>query len=88
MGRTRVVKLLLTAGADILKANKAGQTALMRSAGLANNYGVRKFPELYELLHWSTPNIDRFNRTAFHHIVDVAMGKGKTHYYMETLLGR
>ena len=91
MGRIRVVKLLLTAGADIFKVNKAGQTALMRSVMFANNYDVRKFPELYELLHRSTLNIDNYNRTVFHHIVDVAMSKGKTHaarYYMETVLTR
>jgi hypothetical protein len=91
MGRIRIVKLLLTAGADIFKVNKAGQTALMRSVMFANNYDVRKFPELYELLHRSTLNIDNSNRTIFHHIVDVAMSKGKTHaarYYMETVLGR
>lgn len=91
MGRIRIVKLLLTAGADIFKVNKAGQTALMRSVMFANNYDVRKFPELYELLHRSTLNIDNSNRTVFHHIVDVAMSKGKTHaarYYMETVLNR
>lgn len=91
MGRIRIVKLLLTAGADIFKVNKAGQTALMRSVMFANNYDVRKFPELYELLHRSTLNIDNANRTVFHHIVDVAMSKGKNHaarYYMETVLGR
>ncbi|KAI0366393.1 apses-domain-containing protein [Pilatotrama ljubarskyi] len=91
MGRIRIVKLLLTAGADIYKVNKAGQTALMRSVMFANNYDVRKFPELYELLHKSTLNIDNSNRTVFHHIVDVAMSKGKTHaarYYMETVLQR
>ena len=91
MGRIRVVKLLLSANADIYKVNKAGQTALMRSVMFANNYDVRKFPELYELLHRSTLNIDNSNRTVFHHIVDVAMSKGKTHaarYYMETVLQR
>lgn len=91
MGRIRIVKLLLSAGADIFKVNNAGQTALMRSVMFANNYDVRKFPELYELLHRSTLNIDNFNRTVFHHIVDVAMSKGKTHaarYYMETVLSR
>lgn len=91
MGRIRVVKLLLTSGADIFKVNRAGQTALMRSVMFANNYDVRKFPDLYELLHRSTLNIDNNNRTVFHHIVDVAMSKGKTHaarYYMETVLGR
>lgn len=91
MGRLRVVKLLLTAGADIFNVNKVGQTALMRSVMFANNYDVRKFPELYELLHRSTLNIDNYNRTVFHHAVDVAMSKGKMHaarYYMETILGR
>jgi transcription factor MBP1 len=91
MGRVRIVKLVLSAGADIFKVNKAGQTALMRSVMFANNYDVRKFPELYELLHKSTLNIDHSNRTVFHHIVDVAMTKGKTHaarYYMETVLNR
>lgn len=91
MGRVRIVKLLLTAGADIYKTNKSGQTALMRSVMFANNYDVRKFPELYELLHRSTLNIDNYNRTVFHHIVDVAMSKGKTQaarYYMETILAK
>ncbi|KAF8631274.1 hypothetical protein AX15_002600 [Amanita polypyramis BW_CC] len=91
MGRIRVVKLLLTAGADTYRVNKSGQTALMRSVMFANNYDVRKFPELYELLHRSTLNVDTLNRTVFHHVVDVAMSKGKTHaarYYMETILNR
>lgn len=91
MGRIRVVKLLLSAGADIFRENKSGQTPLMRSVMFANNYDVRKFPELYELLHRSTLNVDNYNRTVFHHIVDVAMSKGKAHaarYYMETLLTR
>jgi ankyrin repeat protein len=91
MGRVRIVKLLITAGADIFKVNKAGQTALMRSVMFANNYDVRKFPELYELLHRSTLNIDHSNKTVFHHIVDVALTKGKTHaarYYVETILNR
>ena len=91
MGRIRIVKFLLSAGAEVFKVNKSGQTALMRSVMFANNYDVRKFPELYELLHRSTLNIDNYNRTVFHHIVDVAMSKGKTHaarYYMETVLNR
>ncbi|EDR02284.1 uncharacterized protein LACBIDRAFT_191754 [Laccaria bicolor S238N-H82] len=82
MGRIRIVKLLLTAGADIFKVNKAGQTPLMRSVMFANNY---------DLMHRSTLNIDNYNRTVFHHVVDVAMSKGKTHaarYYMETILTR
>ena len=91
MGRVRVVKLLLTAGASIFAGNGAEQTPLMRSVMFSNNYDVRKFPELYELLHRSTLNIDKNNRTVFHHIANLALTKGKTHaarYYMETILSR
>ena len=91
MGRIRIIKLLLTIGADIFRTNAAGQTPLMRGVMFSNNYDVRKFPELYELLHRSTLNIDHRNHTVFHHIVDLAMTKGKTHaarYYMETILNR
>ncbi|KAK4057870.1 Transcription factor mbp1 [Microbotryomycetes sp. JL221] len=91
MGRIRIVKLLLSAGADIFRANSLGQTALMRSVMFTNNYDLRKFPELFELLHRSTINIDRNDRTVFHYIVDIALQKGKTHaarYYMETVLAR
>ncbi|KAF8334984.1 uncharacterized protein EI90DRAFT_3280123 [Cantharellus anzutake] len=91
MGRTRVVKLFISAGADVFRTNKSGQTALMRSVMFNNNYDVRKFPELYEILHRSTLNIDHSNRTVFHHIVDVTMGRVKVHaarYYLETILGR
>nr|XP_031858791.1 uncharacterized protein CI109_005744 [Kwoniella shandongensis]KAA5525863.1 hypothetical protein CI109_005744 [Kwoniella shandongensis] len=91
MGRVRVVKLLLTAGASIFSGNNAEQTPLMRSVMFSNNYDMRKFPELYELLHRSTLNIDKQNRTVFHHIANLALAKGKTHaakYYMETILSR
>ncbi|WVR04994.1 hypothetical protein IAU60_002006 [Kwoniella sp. DSM 27419] len=91
MGRVRVVKLLLTAGASIFAGNNAEQTPLMRSVMFGNNYDMRKFPELYELLHRSTLNIDKQNRTVFHHIANLALAKGKTHaakYYMETILSR
>ncbi|KAM0745671.1 hypothetical protein T439DRAFT_330483 [Meredithblackwellia eburnea MCA 4105] len=91
MGRIRIVKLLLTAGADIFRANSMGQTALMRSVMFTNNFDLRKFPELFELLHRSTINIDRNDRTVFHYIVDIALQKGKTQaarYYIENVLQR
>ncbi|GJJ07775.1 hypothetical protein Clacol_001980 [Clathrus columnatus] len=91
MGRLRIVKLLLTVSGDIFRTNNEGQTPLMRAVMFSNNYDIRKFPELYELLHRSTLNIDKSDRTVFHHIVELAMTKGKTHaarYYMETILGR
>ncbi|KAL4402019.1 Transcription factor mbp1 [Malassezia pachydermatis] len=91
MGRIRVVKLLLTAGADVFRVNSNGQTALMRAAMFSNNYDLRKFPELFELLHRSILNIDRNDRTVFHHVVDLALSRGKPHasrYYLETMVHR
>lgn len=91
MGRIRVVKLLLTSGADVFRVNLNGQTALMRAAMFSNNYDLRKFPELFELLHRSILNIDRNDRTVFHHVVDLALSRGKPHsarYYLETMINR
>ena len=91
MGRIRVVKLLLSAGADIFRVNANGQTALMRATMFSNNYDLRKFPELFELLHRSILNIDRNDRTVFHHVVDLALSRAKPHaarYYMETMINR
>lgn len=91
MGRTRVIKLLLSAGARIFDKNNLEQTPLMRSVMFTNNYDLRKFPEVFELLHRSTLNIDKQNRTVFHHIANLALIKGKTHaarYYMEVILSR
>ncbi|TXT14339.1 uncharacterized protein COLE_00532 [Cutaneotrichosporon oleaginosum] len=91
MGRTRVIKLLLSAGARIFDKNNLDQTPLMRSVMFTNNYDLRKFPEVFELLHRSTLNIDKNNRTVFHHIANLALYKGKTHaarYYMEVILSR
>ncbi|KAK0543023.1 Transcription factor mbp1 [Tilletia horrida] len=91
MGRVRVVKLLLSAQADIFRVNMSGQTALMRAAMFSNNYDLRKFPELFELLHRSVLNIDRQDRTVFHHIIDLALSRGKPHasrYYLETMCNR
>jgi hypothetical protein len=91
MGRTRVIKLLLSAGARIFEKNGLEQTPLMRSVMFTNNYDLRKFPEVFELLHRSTLNIDKQNRTVFHHIANLALVKGKTHaarYYMEVILSR
>ena len=91
MARIRVVKLLLSAGADLFRANAEGQTALMRSVQFTNSYDLRRFGEMFELLHRSSINIDRRDRTVFHYIVDIALAKGKAHaarYYLTTVLAR
>ncbi|EJU05994.1 apses-domain-containing protein [Dacryopinax primogenitus] len=91
LGRVKVVKLLLTAGADPFKTNKDGQPPLMRGVMFANNYDMRKFSELFEMLQRSVLHVDNFGRTIFHHVIDLALTKQKTHaarYYLETLITR
>lgn len=91
MGRLRVVQLLLAAGADVFRSNGVGQTPLMRAVMFTNSYDLRKFPELLQLLQRSTLNIDHQDRSLFHHIVELALHKGKTaaaRYYLETALER
>lgn len=91
MGRIQIVKLLLACGADIFRANNAGQTALMRAVMFTNNYDLRTFPELFESFSGSIINIDRNDRTVFHYVIDIALTKGKipaARYYLETILAR
>ncbi|KAA1129253.1 hypothetical protein PGTUg99_020413 [Puccinia graminis f. sp. tritici] len=91
MGRIKIIKLLLTCGADIFRANNAGQTALMRAVMFTNNHDLRTFPELFESFSGSVINIDRTDRTVFHYVIDIALTKGKVpaaRYYLETILSQ
>jgi len=91
MGRIKIIKLLLACGADIFRANNAGQTALMRAVMFTNNHDLRTFPELFESFSGSVINIDRNDRTVFHYVIDIALTKGKVpaaRYYLETILSR
>ncbi|WAQ91873.1 hypothetical protein PtA15_15A265 [Puccinia triticina] len=91
MGRIKIIKLLLACGADIFRANNAGQTALMRAVMFTNNHDLRTFPELFESFSGSVINIDRNDRTVFHYVIDIALTKGKVpaaRYYLETILTR
>lgn len=91
MGRIKIIKLLLACGADIFRANNAGQTALMRAVMFTNNHDLRTFPELFDSFSGSVINIDRNDRTVFHYVIDIALTKGKVpaaRFYLETILSR
>lgn len=89
MAKTKVVRLLVQHGADIYRANHQGQTALMRSVMFTNNFDMKTFPTLVEILQKTIFTIDKNDQTVFHHVTTTAGMRGKVHasrYYMECLL--
>ncbi|KAF9433873.1 hypothetical protein BGZ76_008874, partial [Entomortierella beljakovae] len=89
MARTKIVKLLVQHGADIYRVNNQGQTALMRSVLFTNNFDMKTFPSLLEILQKTIFTIDKHDQTVFHHVAATAGTRGKVHasrYYMECLL--
>ncbi|KAF9927063.1 hypothetical protein FBU30_003525 [Linnemannia zychae] len=91
MARIKIVKLLVQHGADIYRVNNQGQTALMRSVLFANNFDMKTFPSLLEILQKTIFTIDKNDQTVFHHVAATAGMRGKVHasrYYMECLLDK
>ena len=91
MGRLKVVELLLQLGADVQRVNDQGQTSLMRAIMFTNNYDLRSFNTLVELLEKSLLTMDRFSQTVFHHIASTTSSRSKLaagRYYFEVLLNK
>ncbi|KAK3825882.1 MAG: apses-domain-containing protein [Benniella sp.] len=91
MARTKIVRLLVQHGADIYRVNNQGQTALMRSVLFTNNFDMKTFATLLEVLQKTIFTIDRNDQTVFHHVAVTAGMRGKVHasrYYMECLLDK
>ncbi|CAO3641690.1 unnamed protein product [Cunninghamella blakesleeana] len=89
MGHLKIVKLLIHHGADIYRVNYKGQTALIRTVLFTNNFELRSFPLMLEMLKKTIFNIDKKDQTVFHHIASTAGWKGKVHasrYYMDCLM--
>ncbi|KAG0162810.1 hypothetical protein DFQ28_000739 [Apophysomyces sp. BC1034] len=89
LGRINIVKLLVNHGADIYRVNYKGQTALMRSVLFTNNFDIKSFQQLLEMLQQTIFNIDKKDQTVFHHVAATASWKGKVHasrYYMDCLV--
>ncbi|KAG4306038.1 hypothetical protein PORY_000026 [Pneumocystis oryctolagi] len=89
MGHLRVVEALLDASADISAMNLQGQTVLMRSVLFTNNYDLKSFPQLVQILHPTIHLSDKFSQTVFHHIASTTTSRSKlsaAKYYAETIL--
>ncbi|KAI9287548.1 hypothetical protein BC943DRAFT_288854 [Umbelopsis sp. AD052] len=68
LARLKTLRQLVERGADIQRTNFAGETALMRSVLVTNNYGQQCFSDLLDILFDSINSIDQQKRTVLHHM--------------------
>ncbi|KAH8651078.1 hypothetical protein BX600DRAFT_387332 [Xylariales sp. PMI_506] len=89
LARTPLLRALISAGADPLRVNASGETALMRACGVTNNSDQSSFPELLDVLGHTIEIRDNRGRTVLHHIAVTSAVKGRSQssrYYLESLL--
>jgi ankyrin repeat protein len=89
LARDKVVELLIERGANILRTNYAGETALMRACMVVNNYEQRSFDRILELLQKSVLVGDSNDRTFLHHIALTSLIEGREEaaaYYLRCTL--
>jgi ankyrin repeat protein len=89
LGRISLLTLLIGKGADPNRLNINGETALMRSVMVPNNFDRLSFPQLLDILNGQVNAVDKKNRTVLHHTAAAASLKGSAQscrYYMECIL--
>lgn len=89
LARINIMRHLVDKGANILRSNYMGETALIRSVLVTNNYDRQSFPALLDLLGRSLAVADKKARTVLHHIAITAGMKGRApaaKYYMECVM--
>lgn len=89
LARIPLVKDLIRHGANILRANYAGESGLIRAVLVTNNSDVSSFPQLLDLLYPAIPLVDKVGRSVLHHIALTAGIKGRSDaskYYLSCLL--
>ncbi|EFP76578.2 uncharacterized protein PGTG_02039 [Puccinia graminis f. sp. tritici CRL 75-36-700-3] len=88
LARLGLVRAFLRSGADVNRGNDVGETPLMRSTLVTNNFERESFNQLLELLHPSLWTLDNQDRTVLHHICLTASIKGRgesSRYYLECI---
>ncbi|KAG2180239.1 hypothetical protein INT43_004028 [Umbelopsis isabellina] len=89
LARIKIVELLLNRGANVMRTNFAGETALMRACMVVNNYEQRSFERMLGLLEKSVPIADKSDKTILHHIALTSAIDGRQEaasYYLKCML--
>ncbi|QPG73039.1 hypothetical protein FOA43_000343 [Brettanomyces nanus] len=89
LGRVPLVKDLVQRGANRLRGDDDGQTALVRAVHATNCYEAVCFDKLLDYLYPVITVLDHKGRTVLHHIAYTCGRKGCSDackYYLETLL--
>ncbi|KAI7866312.1 uncharacterized protein EV154DRAFT_532715 [Mucor mucedo] len=88
LGRTKIVDLLISNGANVCSINLEGETPLMRAAMITCCYENKCFAHMVELMSDAITVFDRKGRTILHHIALTADVDGYADaaiYYMKRL---
>lgn len=88
LARISLVKELIHYGANILRANHAGESGLVRAVLVTNNSDMASFPQLLDIFYPAITLIDKAGRSVLHHIALTAGIKGRdeaSRYYLACL---
>ncbi|KAI9336040.1 ankyrin repeat-containing domain protein [Pilaira anomala] len=88
LGRTKIVDLLISNGANVCSINLEGETPLMRAAMITCCYENKCFSHMVEMMSDAITVFDRKGRTILHHIALTADVDGYADaaiYYMKRL---
>ncbi|ODV87612.1 hypothetical protein CANARDRAFT_26989 [[Candida] arabinofermentans NRRL YB-2248] len=89
LGRISLVKDLVSRGANRIRGDIDGQTALIRAVHATNCFEFGCFDQLLDFLYPAITVLDHKGRTVLHHIAYTCGRKGRNDackYYLETLL--
>ena len=88
LGRMRILECLMSEGADMQKLNVHGETPLIRSVAVNNNFENHTFHQLLEVLNENIYAVDNKRHTILHHLAYLSSFPDKqitVRYYMDTL---
>lgn len=89
LGRISLVRDLIRYGANRLRASYEGESALVRAVLVTNNYDVKSFSKLLDLLYPNLFLVDKKGRSVLHHIASsagITERETPSRYYMECLV--
>lgn len=89
LGQIILVRDLIRYGANPLRASYEGESALVRSVLVTNNYDTKNFSKLLDLLYPNLILVDKKKRSVLHHIALTAGIKDRavaSKYYLECLI--